>query len=340
MKLDTQTSQPLQTGTHTPRRQRLSTKMRVTLGALVVCVLLLGAFGGYLLLRPQVQPLKLPKVPAQLTLADIGLADWQQYQQPAPADPLHSALLPEKPQVTVALASIEDAAGLALVHEGQLEPGLAYLKAAVQASPDNLRYANDYRITLRDHKRYQEEEQFFSQLLKAHTSVNLQLDLALSYVDEMRSCPTPPDGLVCQAQFSSRSVSLLDIALEKQPYNIVARYARGLNNLYWPTLMGHLPQSQTDLQYAVSLLTPLNAMRHSFTPEAYAALGDVFAKSSKLDDARNVWLNGQRVAPDAAILKQRLSIPRDQLVNDEDSSLRGLGVYVDTDIALFWSATK
>jgi tetratricopeptide (TPR) repeat protein len=227
-----------------------------------------------------------------------------------------------------------------LIQQKKVAQGLAYLKVAAQANPDDLRFANDYRIALRDQGQFQEEEKFFSEQLKTQTTINLQLDLALSYVDEMRSCPKPPDGLVCQAQFSSRSISVLNTILQQVPYNIIARYARGLNDLYWPTLMGHLPQAQVDLQYAVALSQQLNAITNSFMPDAYTALGDVFAKDNKIDTARNVWLNGKQEIPDSSLLNQRLNIPRDQLVNQEDNAIRGLGVYVDTNITLFWQKER
>jgi hypothetical protein len=143
---------------------------------------------------------------------------------------------------------------------------------------------------------------------------------------------------VCQAQLSNRSIDELNIVLTAQPYNIIARYARGLNHLYWPSLMGHLPRAQVDLQYAVALTKPLGLLGfgRAFIPQAYTALGDVFAKDGQVEPARNVWLNGLQVAPNAHLLESRLAIPQNQLVDDENGSLRGLGIPVDTDMAVFW----
>jgi hypothetical protein len=201
-----------------------------------------------------------------------------------------------------------------------------------------LRYANDYRLVLRDHGRYTDEEAFFRQQMQALKTPQAHLNLALVYVDEMRSCPHPPDGLVCQAQLSNRSIDELNIVLAAQPNNIIARYARGLNHLYWPTLMGHLPHAQVDLEYAVALTKPLGSLGlgRAFVPQAYAALGDVFAKDGKIDAARNVWLNGLQAVPNGSLLASRLAIPQTQLVNDESGPLRGLGIPVDTDLAIFW----
>jgi hypothetical protein len=143
-------------------------------------------------------------------------------------------------------------------------------------------------------------------------------------------------GLVCQAQDSYNSISILDKVLQANPYNIVARFARGLNHLYWPTLMEHLPKAQQDLQYAVALSKVQSKIGPDFVPQSYVALGDVFAKSGNTKEARNVWLNGLHATQNQTLLQQRLAIPQDQLQGQESQQLRGLGVYVDTDISIFW----
>ncbi|HZO74542.1 MAG TPA: hypothetical protein VFB60_20225 [Ktedonobacteraceae bacterium] len=307
---------------------------------LLMPMLLLLVSGVYLFLRPRVQALSLPRLPAHLTESDLGLANWHEYQQPLPPQPLSDPHLPATPQVDSSLALLEDAAGQALLTTGQVERGLAYLQAAAQSDPENLRYNNDYRVALRDHQRYTTEYTYFSQLAQHTHSPNVLIGLALTYVDQMRSCPTPPDGLVCQAQESSRSISILDTVLAAHPYNVVARFARGLNHLYWPNLMGHLPLAQVDLQYAVALSKLPSAMSSAFAPQAYMALGDVFAKDGQVEKARNVWLNGKAVVSDSSMLDSRLAIATNQLVNEENGPLRGLGVFVDTSLAIFWKTGR
>jgi|GEM_PF-680789 tetratricopeptide (TPR) repeat protein len=325
---------PVSPGQHRRRWRHI-----VLVITLILVVIAATAGGAYLLLRPRVQPLALPAVPSNLSAADLGLAGWQMYQRPLPPDPLANPTLPATPQVNPALAALEDAAGQALIRQGALDRGMAYLRAAVLAAPDNLRFANDYRLALRAHGRYSDEEAFFTWQVQTLKTPDAHLNLALAYVDAMLSCPPPPDGLVCQAQLSYRSISELNTVLAVQPDNIIARYARGLNHLYWPVLMGHLPKAQIDLEYAVALTRPLRALGigSAFIPQAYAALGDVFAKDGQVQAGRNVWLNGERVAPNAPILQSRLAIPTDQLVNEETGPLRGLGIPVNTDISIFWS---
>jgi tetratricopeptide (TPR) repeat protein len=314
--------------TPAPKRRRV-----IWIGASLLVIVLLS--GSYWLFFPRVQPLILPVLPAHLNMSDLGLTNWKGYQQPLAQDPLNDPRLPTVAQKSSEIAPLEHAAGLALLKQ-QPDKGLAYLQAALESDPDNLRYANDYRLALRDLKRYEEEEKFFTAQLAQHNSTTVRVNLALAYVDQMRSCPTPPDGLVCQAQYSSKSISQLDIILAEHPYDIIARYARGLNHLYWPTLMGHLPKAQQDLSYAVALTATLQAIDTGFSDDAYAALGDVFAKDSQIDAARNVWLNGLQVTPDSALLKSRLNIAREKLTEAENGPLRGLGVYVETDLSLFW----
>ncbi|HEX7736245.1 MAG TPA: hypothetical protein VF458_15440 [Ktedonobacteraceae bacterium] len=321
-----------------PRRPRRRRRALLIIASILVLLLLAG--GGYLLFRPRVQPLALPALPASLNNADLGLDAWRAYQQPLPANPLANAQLPGTPQVNPTLALLEDAAGQALIRQGELEKGLSYLQAASQSDQLNLRYSNDYRLALRDHRRFTEELTYFTRVANQDKSVNALITQALAYVDQMRSCPLPPDGLVCQAQDSWNSINILNQVLTTHPYNVIARFARGLNHLYWPSLMGHLPQAQTDLQYSVALTRPLSAITQGFTADAYIALGDVFAKDGKADQARNVWLNGLQLVPASTLLQARLNIAQDQLVNQENGPLRGLGVYVDTDIAIFWKTGR
>ncbi len=316
------------------RRRRIP---RWLLICLSVLVLLLAAGGGYLIFMPHVQPLSLPKLPKNLTETDLGLENWQMYRQALPEKPLDDPRLPASPTVDADLAALQHAAGLTLIQQGQLDRGLDYLRAAVQGSPDNLRYGNDLRMVLRDHQRYNDEEQLFDKLYKQHNTINVGIGLALSYVDQMRSCPKPPDGLVCQAQYSSRSISLLDSLLNAHPYNVIARFARGLNHLYWPTLMGHLPTSQKDLEYAVALTDLMSTSSGSFIDDAYTALGDVFAKDNQVDSAINVWQNGLQKVPNSSLLRSRLDIPRDKVTDEMNGPIRGLGVYVDTSITIFWT---
>lgn len=309
---------------------------RWMIGPLVGVVLLVGVSVTYVQMSVQATPLALPTIPANLTVNQIGLDQWQTYQQPLPADPLHDPSLLASHRETVSLALFQDAAGQVLLHQGDLARGLAYLKAAVLADPNNLRYSNDYRVELRDHQLYQEEQDFFSALSRKEPTANSTIEFALTYVDMMRSCPKPPDGLVCQARYSYSSISVLDKVLQDNPYNVVARFARGLNHLYWPTLMGHLPKAQQDLQYSVALSKVQARIGPNFTPQAYVALGDVFAKSGDIKQARNVWLNGLNAVQQQQLLQQRLAIPQDQVQAQEGQQLRGLGVYVDTDISMFW----
>jgi tetratricopeptide (TPR) repeat protein len=332
--LTTPTLEPENTGK--PQRRRIRRWMIFSLIGLLLIIA--GSAAAYFILTPQVTPLQMPTLPASLSAAQLGLANWQEYQQPLPTNPLSNPSLPSSPQATGSLALLEDAAGQALIAQSNLTRGLAYLQASVLADPDNMRYGNDYRLALRNHQMYQEEQTFFAALSKKTPGSNVSIEYSLTYVDMMRACPAPPDGLVCQAQNSYSSISILDGVLQQNPYNIIARYVRGLNDLYWPRLMRHLPQAQQDLQYAVALTRFQKSIGSVFLPDAYVALGDVFGKDGNIQAARNVWLNGLLATPtqDQALLHQRLAIPQDQVSGQENNQLRGLGVYVDTDLSVFW----
>ena len=129
---------------------------------------------------------------------------------------------------------------------------VSHTKAAVQADPDNLRYSNYYQWRYATINSI-DESNFFSALSKQRSIANITIEVALSYVDMMRSCSTPPDGLVCQAQILQTALLAYWIKCSRIIHIILLPTMHGLYHLYWPTLMGHLPKAQVDLQYAVAL---------------------------------------------------------------------------------------
>src|SRR5215467_6068429 len=77
--------------------KRHSRPRRWIIGATTSALILIGAAIAYVFLNTQVAPLALPKLPANLSDSQIGLARWQEYQLPLPPHPLDNSLLPTMP---------------------------------------------------------------------------------------------------------------------------------------------------------------------------------------------------------------------------------------------------
>ena len=179
---------------------------------------------------------------------------------------------------------------------------------------------------------------------KSTNTPETQLQLGLSYVDLM----IRQGGREHKARLSSRSIEALSSALQHRPYMLAALYARGLNYLYWPIIAGKLPLAIQDLKtcIALSYLPPIKEHPPLVIAAAYTALGDAYAKladsalsqsqqSDLLKISRSWWEQGLQRFPKYIALEQRLTIAPDRLTTYIDSR-RGLETYIDTDLDQLW----
>lgn len=232
--------------------------------------------------------------------------------------------------------------GILLDRDQQKEEALAHLEEAIKLKPEEIPYANLYRMRIREygHEYYDRSIRFFEALVEDHPkTVELRLNKSLSYIDKM---PYPRLGIVHQGILSNRSIAELNTVLELDPNCWAALYARAMNHLHWPRMLKHAPLAIEDFKRLV-------AMQESWGPEkqepyfvlTYVALGDAYVKNRAVDEAgmfakaRETWEAGLVIYPNDPGLKKRLSM------NDEDlaaliKKVCGLEDPIDTDLSILW----
>jgi tetratricopeptide (TPR) repeat protein len=206
---------------------------------------------------------------------------------------------------------------------------LAPLEAAVDAKPDDLRAANDYRMAVIQAGQYDRALAFFQKEVAAHpTSANLHLNYGFEYVDKI-----PVAGSITQVILANNALGEFTKSIEIQP-SWIALYTRGNSYLFWPRIFGRTQLGITDLEAALKMQRA--EKKHSYHVRVLVALGDGYWKVDDFAKATATWKDGLVEFPDNPALKARLSKQGDELKVFFD------GVYdankrVDTSLKDLWS---
>ncbi|HEY3175984.1 MAG TPA: hypothetical protein VGK94_09540 [Candidatus Polarisedimenticolia bacterium] len=229
--------------------------------------------------------------------------------------------------------------GLRLADQGRQDESLAHLEIAAERNPTDLRFGNDLRLACIRFGRYDSGIAFLESLVEKHPDLpEPLLQLALSYIDKM---PDHMMGIVGQGKLSKQSIALLTRILEGgRPRDAqvtwAALYALGMNHLYWPKALGHAPLSVDAFERCIlHQRTSLGGPEPYFILP-YLGLGDALVKARKHQEARRVWTVAQTLLGRDERLVRRLSIEDDEALTELVDETRGLGVVVDTDLAVLW----
>jgi hypothetical protein len=65
-------------------------------------------------------------------------------------------------------------------------------------------------------------------------------------------------------------------------------------------------------------------------------VGDAYVKNGQPDEARKVWQEGRKLFPDDERLKERLAMEDNATLTAFVDKVRGLGIVIDTDLAILW----
>ena len=255
--------------------------------------------------------------------------------------------------------------GLHVAKEENKEESLAHLEMAAEREPDNLRYGNDVRMWCIRFKQYDRNIRFFEKLVNKNPDVpEPRLQLALAYVDKM---PDHMMGIVGQGKLSKQSINQLTKILENEDAikndetRWSALYALGMNHLYWPKAMRHAPDTIAafkrcvEFQKKMKVGNGLRAVPDGVTSTgngtasgrngtasvpyhvlSYVCLGDAYVKNGQHDEAQKVWKEAQKLFPDDERLKERLAIDDNAKLTEFVDKVRGLGIVIDTDLAILW----
>jgi tetratricopeptide (TPR) repeat protein len=219
--------------------------------------------------------------------------------------------------------------GLKDLESNDLMAAVQHLESAVAGDPDNVRYANDYRMAVIRSKQFDRSLQFFEKLAAEHPKLaNLHLNFGFAYVDKI-----PAAGSITQVILANNALNEFSKAVELDP-SWIAYYTRGASYLFWPKIFNRAPMGVADLEKALAIVK--KGPRHTYYAKTYIAMGDGLWKTDQLEPARTAWQEGLKEFPDNPALKTRLSLQGDELkklIEDQfDPSNR-----VDTNLRELWA---
>jgi tetratricopeptide (TPR) repeat protein len=216
---------------------------------------------------------------------------------------------------------------------------VSLLEKAVQADPESLRNASEYRQavlrqTIAAHPKegstadFDKEISFFEKLVAEHpTSSNAFLNYGFAYVDKI-----PAAGSITQVIMANTALTQFTKSIELKP-SWIALYTRGNSYLYWPKIFNRANLGVADLEkaYAMQKAEP----KKSYHARVYISLGDGYWKTDNLDKAKTIWKEGAAAFPENQALKDRLSKQGEDL----DSYINNVldpNKRVDTDLKELW----
>jgi len=221
---------------------------------------------------------------------------------------------------------------VAYAHQAPTPDSLDALEKAVQAQPDDLKTANDYRmafIKVNQLKVYDRAIAFFDKLVAANPgAANAHLNYGFAYVDKI-----PAAGSITQVILANNALGEFTKALELKP-TWIGYYTRGNSYLFWPRIFGRTQLGVNDLQAAMKMQK--EGPKHFYYARVYVALGDGYWKMDNTDDATKTWKAGLAEFPDNAALKARLAAQGDALKAIMDDAYDP-AKRVDTSLKDLWS---
>lgn len=239
-----------------------------------------------------------------------------------------------EPQQIISLENInidnlEEAYSLSrnLAKEGNKQDAISYLKEIVKLDPTNLVYINELRILYLEMKKTDLFLEFTQTLTETY---EVKLNNALAYVDYLQS---PDLGTANLGQKSVQSITILDEMLEENPYDLLARYARGLNNLYWPSGLQRTSKAIDDLTFCVSAEEKFGDQYFEFWPDCFITLGDAYVKDGDIEKGKQVWEKGEHKYPNNEGLKDRSNLSDKEAVKLV-TEVRGIDIFQRPDASI------
>jgi tetratricopeptide (TPR) repeat protein len=211
------------------------------------------------------------------------------------------------------------------------EAALANFEAALKADPNNLRYGNEYRltvVTINQVKTYDRCIAFFKQLVAdAPKASNAWMYLGYAYLDKI-----PAEGAITQVLLANTALGYFSAALDVEE-SWLGRYTRGNSYLYWPAIFGRTHSAIADLEKAIELSQQMD--KRDYHARAYIGLGEAYWRLNDLEKARQIWREALQLFPD----DKELPV----LLEQDDKALNAFltahfepGKRVDTNVSATW----
>lgn len=210
---------------------------------------------------------------------------------------------------------------------------IKYLKEAIIHSPDNHVLLNRLRIIMLKKEKTEEYITFIQGLENS----NVKLHMALAYVDLLQDVDL---GTAALGQRSSQSILILTEILEDNPNNLLARYARGVNNLYWPSGLQRTEKAIQDLAFCVAVAEKFPDIDFPLFESFYITYGDALMKEGKIKEGRAVWKKGLKQFSNSHELEIRNRSSEQQAMKIVEKS-RGIDIFqrpdeLITDLQVLW----
>ena len=172
--------------------------------------------------------------------------------------------------------------GLKALAAKDWDNALGLMEKALQAEPDNMRYASDYRqaVLARARALHPKEGQpadfdrslkFFEQLTAANPKASIAfLNHGFAIVDKM-----PAAGAITQVILANTALGHFAKSIEIKP-SWIAYYTRGNSYLFWPKIFGKAKLGVADLEECMKIQKATG--KRPFHVRAFVSLGDGYWK--------------------------------------------------------------
>ncbi|MCG8456573.1 MAG: tetratricopeptide repeat protein, partial [Holophagales bacterium] len=164
------------------------------------------------------------------------------------------------------------------------------------------------------------------------TTAAWRIELSLAFVDKIPACGGVA-AIVCKGSLAKKGLDQLDLVLSDHPDSWLALYSRGMNHLHWPRALRHSDDAAEDLEAALALHQ--GDRIRPYDVRAWIALGQAYAKGGRYTEAREAWRRGLEWFPDAARMRELLSLEDDEELLARVEDLRSLEAPIDTDVAFY-----
>lgn len=178
---------------------------------------------------------------------------------------------------------------------------LVAFERSIDADPENLELAAQYRAVASGAARYDRAIGFLERIAKRKGGgPNAYINLALAYVDKV-----PAAGDIRRLYLGRDAMSALSKSLVLRPC-VFAYYMRGVINLYYNRfIFNRTDKGIADLTAALAIAPPDTPP--TLLARVQTSLGDGYFKAGNRAKARDIWTAAAAMFPDEARLKERLT---------------------------------
>ncbi len=211
-------------------------------------------------------------------------------------------------------------------------PDFDTFEAQLREAPRDLLLASEYRQEIIAAGEYRRAVKLFEELAAEHPDdATIHLSLGYALVDKI-----PAEGSITQVLLANEALSSFTRSLELSE-TWLGLYTRGHSYVFWPAIFGRTKLGIEDLERAIEIAEalPTNPL-HS---RAWVALGDAYWRLDDVDQAREIWAQGQTRYPDQPAFDARLSRLGSELNQYLENYFDPLN-RVDTDLTPLWPGDR